>query len=74
MKRALHFVKSPKQKHVFYVAIVCSLFEHCVQIWRPTSDSGILKLEKIQKRAVKWILSEVQHSYNDVEYLARLKN
>ena len=74
LKRALHFVKCPKQKRVFYLAIVRSLFEHCVQIWRPTSDSGILKLERIQKRAVKWILSEVEHSYNDVEYFARLKN
>ena len=50
-----------------------SLFEHCVQFWRPTSDSGILKLEKIQKRAVKWILSEQEFSYSDDEYLARLQ-
>ena len=74
LKRALHFVKCPKQKRVFYLAVVRSLFEHCIQIWRPTSDTGILKLERIQKRAVKWVLSEVEHSYNDVEYLARLKN
>ena len=74
LKHGLHFVKCPKQKRVFYLAVVRSLFEHCVQIWRPTSDSGILRLERIQKRAVKWVLSEVEHSYNDVEYLARLKN
>ena len=67
LKRALQFVKCPKQKRVFYLAVLCSLFEHCVQIWRPTSDSGILRLERIQKRAVKWVLSEVEHSYNDVE-------
>ena len=74
LKRALLFVKCPKQKRVFYLAIVRSLFEHCVQIWRPISECGILKLERIQKRAVKWILSEVEHSYNNVEYVERLKN
>ena len=58
LKRALHFVKCPKQKRVFYLAVARSLFEHCVQVWRPTSDTGISKLERIQKRAVKWILSE----------------
>ena len=60
LKRTLHFVKCPKQKRVFYLAIVRSLFEHCVQIWRPTTDSSILKLERIQKRAVKWVFSEVE--------------
>ena len=73
LKRVLHFVKCPQQKRVFYIAVTRSLFEHCVQVWRPTSDSGILKLEKIQKRAVKWILSEQQFSYSDDEYLARLQ-
>ena len=73
LKHTLHFVKYQKQKRVFYLAIVRSLFEHCVQIWRPTSESGILKLERIQKRAIKWVLSEVDHSYSDVEYLARFK-
>ena len=64
LKRLLHFVN---QKRVFYIAVTRSLFEHCVQVWRPTSDSGILK------RAVKWILSEQQFSYSDDEYLARLQ-
>ena len=73
LKRVLHFVKCPQQKRVFYIAVTRSIFEHCVQVWRPTSDSGILKLEKIQKRAVKWILSEQQCSYSDDEYLARLQ-
>ena len=32
------------------------------------------KLERIQRRAVKWILSEPDHHYNDIEYLARLRD
>jgi hypothetical protein len=32
------------------------------------------KIERIQRRAVKWILSELTHSYNDLEYLMRLRD
>ena len=54
--------------------IVCSQFEHCVQVWRPSSEIQINKLERIQQRAVKLILSEEDHSYNNVEYLMRLRD
>ena len=74
VKRAIHFIKCPKQKQAFYTAVVRSLFEHCVQVWRPSSDTEIYKLERIQKRAVKWILSEQNFSYNDVEYHSRLRD
>ena len=74
LKRTMHFVKCPKQRRAFYLAIVRSQFEHCVQVWRPTSDCSNKKLERIQRRAVKWILSEQDHSYNDFEYLMRLRD
>ena len=45
-----------------------------MQVWRPSSETQINKLERIQRRAVKWILSEEGHSYNDVEYLMRLRD
>ena len=32
------------------------------------------KVESIQRRAVKWILGEQDHHYNDYEYLKRLKD
>ena len=74
LKRALHFVKDKRKKSAFYLAIVRSLFEHCGVIWRPTSPTAINKLESIQRRAVKWILSEEGHHYNDLEYTNRLKD
>ena len=74
LKRTIHFIKCQKQRRAFYLAIVRSQFEHCVQIWRPSSETQINKLERIQRRAVKWILSEEDHSYNDVEYLMRLRD
>ena len=63
-----------KQKRAFYLAIVRSLFEHCSVVWRPTAETTINKLENIQRRAIKWILSEEGHHYNDLEYTKRLKD
>ena len=74
MKRSLHFVKDKKQKRAFYLAFVRSIFEHCSVIWRPTTLQMIQKVESIQRRAVKWILEEQDHHYNDFEYLKRLKD
>ena len=74
LRRALHFVSDQKQKKAFYFAIVRSLFEHCSVVWRPTAETTINKLENIQRRAIKWILSEEGHHYNDLEYTKRLKD
>ena len=74
LKRTLYFIKCPKQKRNFYQAIVRSQFEHCIQIWRPNNDTYIAKLERIQRRAVKWILAEYDHHYNELEYVKRLKD
>ena len=59
-------------KRTLYIAIVRSLFEHCSPIWRPSSDNGLSKFEKIQKRAVKFILNEQYASYTDTEYREKL--
>ena len=74
LKRTIHFIRCQKQRRAFYLAIVRSQFEHCVQVWRTSSETQINKLERIQRRAVKWILSEEDHSYNDIEYLMRLRD
>ena len=74
MKRTLRFIKDRKQKRAFYLALIRSLFEHCSIVWRPTTDTLNSKVESIQRKAVKWILGEQDHHYNDFEYLSRLKN
>jgi hypothetical protein len=43
-------------------------------ICRPSSDCLIQKIERIPRQAVKRILSEQDHSYNDLEYLMRLRD
>ena len=74
MKRTLRFVKDRKQKRAFYLALVRSLFEHCSIVWTPTTSMMINKVERVQRRAVKWILGEQDHHYNDIEYLNRLRD
>ena len=74
MKRALRFVKDARQKRAFYLALVRSIFEHCSIVWRPTTAALNDKVESIQRKAVKWILGEQDHHYNDFEYLSRLQN
>ena len=74
VRRTCHFVQCPRQKCVLYLSLVRSLYEHASIIWRPCSDNLIGKLEKVQKRAVKWILSEQGHHYNEFEYFRRLQD
>ena len=74
MKRTLRFIKDRKQKRAFYLALVRSLFENCSIVWRPTNTVLHNRAESIQRRAVKWILGEQDHHYNDYEYLARLRD
>ena len=74
LKRVCHFTKNVKQKRALYLAIVRSQLNHCCVVWRPTTQSKIDRLESIQKRAVKWILNEQYHHYNDWEYTCRLRD
>ena len=48
-------------------------FENCSIVWRPTSSSLTKKLESLQKRAIKWILSEEGHSYSPELYVQKCK-
>ena len=74
LKRVCHFTNNVQQKRALYLAVVRSQLNHCCVVWRPTCSSMIDKLERIQRRAVKWILNEEDHHYNDIEYLARLRD
>lgn len=59
-----YFVNDEKRKRALYLALVRSQFEHCSPIWRPVSKFMIQKLESLQKRCIKWILSKENISYN----------
>ena len=73
VKRVSELVKCPLKKKNLYVSLVRSIFEHCSQVWRPTSDSSLLKFERLQKRATKWIFGEPEASYDHDMYIEKLK-
>ena len=72
IKRHCDVVDNAKLRRTLYLSLVRSLFEHCSVIWRPVTEHGIGRFEKIQKRAIKWILNETDSSYTDDEYMNKL--
>ena len=73
LRRACAFSKIKQSRKILYLAIVCSQFEHCSQVWRPTNITQMNKFESIQKRGVKWILDENFKRYSKREYMEKLK-
>ena len=73
LKRTCHFVKNRCQRRSLYLAMIRSQFEHCSNVWAPSSVTTLNKLEGLQKRAVKWIMHEEYHSYSDEVYFVRCK-
>ena len=71
LKRSCHFVDSIPQKRLLYMSLVKSQFEHCCVIWRPHNEGVLKKLEKVQEKAIKWILSEQYVDYSESDYLER---
>ena len=73
VKRTCHFVKNPSQKRALYVSLVSSQFNHCSSVWRPDSIVLLNKLERVQVKAIKWILSEWNTFYSNIEYFKKCK-
>jgi hypothetical protein len=73
IKRHCNMISDKHAKRTIYLSLVRSLFEHCSQIWRPSNSYGLEKFEKVQKRAVKWILNETENSYSTTEYSKKLE-
>ena len=64
-KRTCHFLVKSRTKRTLYLTLVRNQFEHCSLIWRPLTQSKLVKFEAIQKNAIKWILNEEFVSYSD---------
>ena len=63
-RRTCYFVQDQQRRRTLYLALIRSQFEHCSIIWRPETKSKLSKIEGLQKRALKWILSEENISYS----------
>ena len=50
-------------KKRLYISIIRSQLSYCSQVWRPYYIKDILLLERIQRRATKYILNDYESSY-----------
>ena len=73
IQRTCHFVKDPLQKRVLYLSLSSSQFNHCSAVWRPNRATLYNKIERVQVRAVKWILSEQSATYSSSIYFKKCK-
>ena len=74
VKRNGHIVSDYRSRRALYLTLVRSQFENCSIIWRPTTKALTEKLESLQKRAIKWILSEENCSYSTELYYKKCKS
>ena len=62
--KALNFIKRnlyncpPNTKRIAYLTLVRPIMEYATSVWDPYYNTDIYKLEKVQRRAARWILSE----------------
>ena len=70
-KRTCHFIKDARKRRSLYISLVRSNFEHGSIIWRPITETEISDFEKLQKKALKWILNEENMHYDDETYITK---
>ena len=52
-------------KKLMYISLVCSRLTYCSQVWRPMLIKDIVTLERVQRRATKFIVAASSVSYRD---------
>ena len=72
LRRTCFFLSRSSCKRTLYLSMVRSLIEHCNQIWSNMNSGSLKKLEKLQKRAIKWIRNEPLASYTNDQYVEHL--
>ena len=50
-------------KKKLYLSLVCSHFSYCSQLWRPHLFKDVSTIEKVQRRATKFILGKPNLTY-----------
>ena len=63
IKRALPASASVLLKKQLFISLVRSHFSYCSQLWKPLHVKDILSLERVQRRATKFILNDYVSDY-----------
>ena len=63
IKRTLSASASVNLKKQLYISLVRSHFSFCSQVWKPKYVKDIQMLERMQRRATKYILNEYSMDY-----------
>jgi hypothetical protein len=67
IKRTVGFNVSYVVKYQLYNSLVRSKLEYCTQVWGGLSKSNMVKIERVQRRATRYILN-----FSDLDYKHRL--
>ena len=76
--KVLNFIKRnlyncpPNTKRIAYLTLVRPIMEYASSVWDPYYTTDICKLEKVQKRAVRWILSDYSRTASVTSMLSSL--
>ena len=63
LRRTFSVSNSVTTKKSLYISLVRSIISYCSPVWRPQFKKDILSLEKLQRRASKYILGDFSREY-----------
>lgn len=63
LRRNFSHTNSVSHKKILYLSLVRSVFAYCSQLWRPYLLKDIVKLERVQRRATKFVLNDYKSDY-----------
>ena len=62
----LRHIANENSKNVLYKTYIMSNFNYCSAIWNYCSSKSIIKLEKLNKRALRIVLNDDKCTYHDL--------
>ena len=68
IKRVTHDFTNLKALNVLYNSLVRSRLEFCAQVWNPSTATHIQKLERVQKKFLRYLSFKSELVYNNYAY------
>ena len=65
LRRSFSVSNSIATKKALYISLVRSIISYCSPVWRPQLKKDIIPLEKLQRRASKFILNDFTSNYRE---------